>query len=156
MLFSLLAALDKRDDGSAQNEPTRCAAPWWRSSLMQFKRVGFVWLPSRLLEDDWLISKWTRRLFFLSALCVLIFTAEFFLNIDTSRMSFWQRLPFGLTGLVEPFGTIFIWLGMWRYWVRLDNSVRWLKRTSFLLLLVGFWWGVSFTILRSMSLKWPA
>jgi hypothetical protein len=108
---------------------------------MQFQRVGFLWLPSGLLEDNWLTSTWTRRLFFLSALCVLVFTTEYFLKIDTSKMSFWQRLPFGLTGIVEPFGIIFIWLGMWRYWVRLDNSTRWLKRTSFLLLLVGFWWG---------------
>lgn len=108
---------------------------------MQFQRVGIFWLPSRLLEDDWLTSRRTNKLFLLSALCVLGVTIEYFLKIDTSKMSFWQRLPFGLTGIVEPFGLIFIWLGMWRYWVRLDDSSVWLKRGSFLLLLIGFWWG---------------
>jgi hypothetical protein len=108
---------------------------------MQFQRVGIFWLPSRFLHDDWLISKWTNRVFLLSALCVFGLTIEYFLKIDTSKMSFWQRLPFGLTGIVEPFGLIFIWLGMWRYWARLDDSIAWVKRSSFLILLGGFWWG---------------
>lgn len=108
---------------------------------MQFQRVGIFWLPCRLLEDDWLTSRRTNKFFLLSALCVLGVTIEYFLKIDTSKMSFWRRLPFGLTGIVEPFGLIFIWLGMWRYWVRLDDSNVWIKRGSFLLLLIGFWWG---------------
>ncbi len=30
---------------------------------------------------------------------------------------------------------------MWRYWFRLDNSPPYLKRTSFILMLVGVWYG---------------
>jgi hypothetical protein len=103
--------------------------------------VGIFWLPDWLVEDDWLTTRLTNRLFLLSALCVLAFTVEYLLKIDPAKMSFWQRLPFGLTGIVLPFGIIFLWLGMWRYWVRLDNSGPWAKRASFVLLLFGFWWG---------------
>jgi len=34
----------------------------------------------------------------------------------------------------------FLCLGMWRYWVRLDDSNPWAKRAWFFLLLVGLWW----------------
>src|SRR5579862_1443080 len=111
------------------------------TSTMRFQRVGIFWLPDWLVEDDWLTTRLTNRLFLVSALCVLAFTVEYLLKIDPAKMPFWQGLPFGLTGIVEPFGIIFLWLGMWRYWIRLDESSPWAKRASFVLLLVGFFWG---------------
>ena len=35
----------------------------------------------------------------------------------------------------------FLWLGMWRYWARLDCSTRMTKRLWFGVLLFGFWYG---------------
>jgi len=39
-----------------------------------FQRV----LPSALMRDDWLISPLVSKLFFASALCVVMFTIEYF------------------------------------------------------------------------------
>jgi signal transduction histidine kinase len=80
------------------------------------------------------------KLFFLSALLVIAMTF-IFSGVDTNKMTFWQRLPWGILGILIPFGMLFLWLGMWRYWVRIDRSSRWLKRIWFVVLLIGFWWG---------------
>ena len=107
---------------------------------MQFQRVGIFVLPSSCLRNDWLISRLSTALFFVSAVLVIAMTPVF-LGLDTTKMTFWQRLPWGILGIVGPLGIIFLWLGMWRYWVRLDNSKVWIKRISFIVLLLGFWWG---------------
>jgi hypothetical protein len=62
-------------------------------------------------------------------------------RIDTTKMSFWMRLPWGLMGIVGPIGLFFLLLGMWRYWMRLDDSGPAAKRFWFFVLLVGFWYG---------------
>ena len=107
---------------------------------MQFQRVGIFWVPSSWLRDDWLISRLSMKLFFLSALLVIAMT-PIFMGVDTTKMTLLQRLPWGILGVVGPLGLFFLWLGMWRYWVRLDDSKRWVKRVWFVVLLVGFWWG---------------
>jgi hypothetical protein len=107
---------------------------------MQFQRVGIFWVPSSLLRDDWLISRLSMKLFFLSALLVIAMT-PIFIGVDTTKMTFLQRLPWGILGVVGPVGLFFLWLGMWRYWVRLDDSRRWVKQVWFVVLLIGFWWG---------------
>lgn len=107
---------------------------------MEFRRVGFLVLPSFLLKDDWLISRLSMKLFFLSALLVVAMTPAF-IGVDTTKMTFLQRLPWGILGVVGPFGLFFLWFGMWRYWVRLDDSKAWVKRVWFVVLFVGFWWG---------------
>lgn len=56
-------------------------------------------------------------------------------------MSFWTRLPWGILGVLGPIGLLFLWFGMWRYWVRVDDSNLWAKRAWFVVLLVGFWYG---------------
>ncbi len=109
-------------------------------SVMRFQRVGIFWLPSSLLRDDWLISRLSVRLFFLSSLLVIAMTPVF-IGVDTAKMTFLQRLPWGILGVVGPIGLFFLWLGMWRYWVRLDSSRVWVKRIWFPVLLFGFWWG---------------
>jgi hypothetical protein len=108
--------------------------------VMQFQRVGIFWVPSSLLRDDWLISRLSMKLFFLSALLVIAMT-PIFIGVDTTKMTFLQRLPWGILGVVGPVGLFFLWLGMWRYWVRLDDSGRWVKQVWFVVLLIGFWWG---------------
>ena len=110
---------------------------------MRLQRVGIWWLPSSWLRDDWLISRRISMLFFLSALLVLAMT-PIFQGVDTTKMTFWHRLPWGILGIVGPFGMFFLWLGMWRYWVRIDNSSAWLKRIWFVILVIGFWWGSVF------------
>jgi hypothetical protein len=107
---------------------------------MRLQRVGIWWLPSSWLRDDWLISRRTTILFFVSAVLVIALTPVF-RGMDTTNLTFWQRLPWGILGIVGPIGLFFLWLGMWRYWVRLDRSSTWMKRIWFLVMLIGFWWG---------------
>ena len=107
---------------------------------MRFERVGIFWLPAFWLRDHWLTSRLSVKLFFLSAILVIAITPVF-LGVDTTKMTFWQRLPWGILGIVGPFGMFFLWLGMWRYWVRIDKSRPRMKRIWFGVLLFGFWWG---------------
>jgi hypothetical protein len=107
---------------------------------MPLQRVGPFFLPSSLLRKDWLISRLTAKLFFVSALLVMALTAAFAWPIDTGKMSIWYRIPDALLGVLGPLGLFFLWFGMWRYWVIVDNSRRWVKRLWFLVLLFGFWW----------------
>ena len=111
------------------------------SNLMRLQRIGPFWLPSSWLRDNWLVSRSTPILFLLSAICVVALTPVFRGSVDPSKMSFWQRLPWGILGILGPIGLFFLWFGMWLYWVRLDDSNAWAKRVWFLVLLVGLWWG---------------
>lgn len=106
----------------------------------QFQRTGFIWLPSSLLRDDWLVSRLAVKVFFISAVLVIAMT-PIFVGVDTTNMTFWHRLPWGILGIIGPIGIVSIWLGMWRYWLRLDTSPKGVKRVWFLVLLIGFWWG---------------
>jgi len=47
-----------------------------------------------------------------------------------------QRLAWAIVGMVA-ISMAFLWLGMWRYWVRLDNSGVFTKRIWFVILLFG-------------------
>lgn len=92
-------------------------------------------------KDEWLVKRSAAKLFFASALLVLTLIPLFFGKVDTSRMSFWARLPWGILWTLAPIAVFFLWAGMWRYWVRIDNASRWTKRIWFVVLLIGFWWG---------------
>ena len=92
-------------------------------------------------KDEWLITRQAGKLFFTSALLVLAMTPVFLGRIDTAKMAFWERLSWGILGVIGPIGLFFLWFGMWRYWVRIDRSGPWAKRMWFVVLLIGFWWG---------------
>jgi hypothetical protein len=92
-------------------------------------------------KDEWLVSKVAVKLFFVSTLFVLALTPAFLGRLDTSTMSFGMRLPWAIVGFVGPFALFFLWFGMWRYWLRLDESGLLVKRFWLVILLVGFWYG---------------
>jgi uncharacterized BrkB/YihY/UPF0761 family membrane protein len=92
-------------------------------------------------RDKWLMTRRAAGYFIVSAVLVLGVTPMFLGRIDTSKMSFLERLPWGILGMVGPIAVFFLWIGMWRYWVRLDDSKPMQKRLWFVILLVGFWWG---------------
>jgi hypothetical protein len=49
---------------------------------------------------------------------------------------FWNSL--GAVGAVAIF---FLWLGMLRFWIRVDPSNKWTKRLSLVVPVLGFWYG---------------
>jgi len=92
-------------------------------------------------KDEWLITQQAAKLFLVSTFLVLALTPAFLGKIHTDKMPLWERLPWAILGVLGPVALFFLWLGMWRYWVRLDRSRPWTKRMWFILLLVGFWLG---------------
>jgi uncharacterized BrkB/YihY/UPF0761 family membrane protein len=109
-------------------------------SSLRFDSIG----PGAFLrefKDEWLVTRQAAKLFFLSAILLLSITPVFLGWIDTSKMTFWMRLPWGILGVRGTIALFFLWLGMWRYWLRIDDSRAWVKRIWFLILLIGFCWG---------------
>jgi len=47
----------------------------------------------------------------------------------------------GIEAVLGPLSVFFLWIGMWRYWIRIDNSSRREKIISFILLFVGMFYG---------------
>ena len=82
------------------------------------------------------------RFFFVGILFVVATTVISYVPPrDPSKMPLLYRVPWGMFGIFAPVALIGLFLGMWRYWVKFDDSGKWIKRASFVLLLVGFWWG---------------
>lgn len=95
----------------------------------------------RRFRDDWLVTKEASWFFFLAALLTLALTPVFLGRVDTTRMSFWHRLPWGLLGVIGPVALFFLWMGMGRYWFRLDRSQPWVKKVWLAVLVFGIWYG---------------
>jgi hypothetical protein len=98
------------------------------------------WGPSRFFGDDWFVSRQAAVLFFLGAVCVA-FATPVFLGLGGATVYSWMGPARDFAGGLMAVGTLFLWLGMWRYWVRIDRSRPWMKRIGFFLLLIGFWYG---------------
>jgi hypothetical protein len=100
--------------------------------------------PSGLFDwfnDNWQVSRQALTLFCISTLFVVALGPIFFGLVDPAKQSPWERLLWGFEGVLGPISLFFLWFGMWRYWVRLDTSTPALKTASFVLLLVGLWFG---------------
>jgi len=92
-------------------------------------------------DDNWIQTQQAVRLFVAAIVLVLGLTAIEVSHIDIERTSLLLRLPLTIVGLLGILSLFFLWIGMWRYWIRLDSSRTWPKRISFALLLLGFWYG---------------
>ncbi len=77
-----------------------------------------------IFKDNWLVTRKAANLFLLSTIFVLASLPVFFGQIGPNKLTFWSRLPWGIEGLLGPFSIFFLWIGMWRYWYRLDNSPK--------------------------------
>lgn len=108
---------------------------------MRLDNIG-PWGLLNLFKDRWLISRQAAWVFFGCTICVG-FATPILLGSDPSRIYSWMGSLRDLVGGLSAIGTLFLWLGMWRYWVRVDNGGKWMKRLWFLVLLVGFWWKLS-------------
>ncbi len=93
------------------------------------------------LTDDRLISRRVSTLFLLSTILVVASVPLAEGWVDITKMSFWMRLPLTILAMFSAIAILFLWVGMWRYWIRLDDSSVWVKRVWFVILLVGFWYG---------------
>ena|SRR5712692_4691019 len=108
-------------------------------SFIRLDRIGPLGLLN-LFKDQWLVSRQAAALFFLCTICVVRITPVFW-GFDTPRNWFWTKTSPDILGALAAIGSLLLWLGMWRHWVRIDNSRRWMKRIWFVVLLIGFSWG---------------
>jgi hypothetical protein len=99
------------------------------------------WGPWNRFTEGWLVSRQAIRLFLVAAMFVLAVTPIFLGLVDPAKMSLPLRLLWTVVGMVGTISLFFLWLGMWRYWVRLDHSRVLVKRLWFVILLFGLWWG---------------
>jgi uncharacterized BrkB/YihY/UPF0761 family membrane protein len=94
-------------------------------------------------SDSWFRTRKAAGLFFISSLLVIGCTISDLLwsPADINSLSFWQRLPWGILGVTLPVAAFFLLIGMWKYWMRVDDSRARVKRLWFVILLVGICWG---------------
>ena len=91
-------------------------------------------------KHDWVGSHRAAELFLLATIFTLAMTPVF-LGVVNGGTLLWQRIVWGILGILGGLSILFLWSGMWRYWVRLDDSRPAMKRLWFFILLVGFWYG---------------
>lgn len=114
--------------------------------LVPLKYVG-PWGPYFWFKDTWIVGRLAVRLFSFSAVLVLVWTVAF---VAVSRYGVGKNPTFPLGHVLWKYLDVrvvlpifFLWFGMWRYWLRIDQSRPWIKRLSFAALLFGVWWGAS-------------
>jgi hypothetical protein len=98
-------------------------------------------LARKLFRDDRLTSRGYAPLFAISSILTVCVEFVLWSRLDPAKMSFWMRLPLALVGVFGTLGLLFLYIGMWWYWTRLDDSGCWWKGFWFVVLLVGFWNG---------------
>ncbi len=100
--------------------------------------LSFIW---GRLTDEWFATSRAFLLFFVCSILTLALVPVFLGRISGREASRWLELFWGTIGVLGAPATLFLWIGMWRYWARLDRSSRWAKRLWFTVLLIGFWYG---------------
>ncbi len=104
---------------------------------MRLKRLGIWYLPEPWLRDDWIVSPPVARFFLFASLCGIVSIPEFLGYLDPAKLPRWASGPVILLSVLLVIPTLLLWLGMWRYWFRIDKSKPNTKRVWFFLLLVG-------------------
>jgi hypothetical protein len=94
------------------------------------------------ISDDWLVSRVAVVLFMASTVIVIVETPVWFgaITIPDTVVGNILGAKIGIVGALSIF---FLWIGMWRYWIRIDKSKPAAKRLSFIILLIGFWYGAA-------------
>ena len=105
-----------------------------------FDQIGpFVFLD--WFRDEWLATRRAARLFLVSVPFALALTPILFGVVHVTKVTIWMRIVGGVLGVIGPIAIFFLWLGMWRYWMRLDKSKGLTRRIWFVILLIGFFYG---------------
>ena len=83
---------------------------------MRLENVGpsGVW---NSLKDDWLITPQAARLFLVSTIFVLALIPVLQGMVDPARMMLWMRIPLTIFAMIGTLALLFLWIGMWKYFV---------------------------------------
>ena len=110
-----------------------------RYTNMRFDRIGPLGLWNRF-DEQWIGTRRAALLFLIASFFVLSLVPVFFGWVQPSKSSP-SNFIWGVVGVLGSISIFFLWIGMWKYWARLDRSGRWAKRLWFIVMLVGFWDG---------------
>jgi hypothetical protein len=99
---------------------------------------SFFW---NRVSDKWLKSRTASLLFAISTVVILAMTAIWFDYVHLSEDVFIQNLFLAVAGVLSVASIVFLWGGMWSYWLKCDDSKRILRKITFVFLLLGFWYG---------------
>jgi len=101
-----------------------------------------------LTTKDWLVWGGGPFALLLSTIAILGVTAYLYsfpiMHVDLQRLateSAFVRYTSGIIGAVGAIGGALLYVAMWFYWARIDESSGWKKRIWFLVLLLGLWYG---------------
>jgi hypothetical protein len=100
----------------------------------------FLW---RHISDEWITSKTAACMLGASATLSIALTPVFWGDVRIVNYGLWNRVLWGSVGILTPASIFFNWFGMWRYWARNDTSGTFARRLSFILLIVGVWFGAA-------------
>jgi hypothetical protein len=107
---------------------------------MRLDRIGPLGLWNRF-DERWIGTRRAAQLFLIASLFVVGLLPVFLGRIEPSNKPSPVNFFWGIMGVVGTPSIFFLWLGMWRYWARLDASGKWIKRFWFLVMLAGFCYG---------------
>lgn len=96
---------------------------------------------SRLMTNAWLTSRQATRVFYIATLLVIALIPVFLGRVNPAGLPFWERLPIGLLGIFGPLAFFTLWIGMWVFWARVDQSTKAARRFWFMVLLIGLCYG---------------
>ena len=109
-------------------------------SLLQVDKSG-PWGLASGFKDDWLVTKQAAKVFFACTIVSIALTPIFFGWANVNKLSAVSQGFWAVVGVVGTVGLLFLWLGMWRYWIRIDESRPILKRFWFVVMLLGACFG---------------
>jgi hypothetical protein len=97
--------------------------------------------PWNMFGDEWLTTRRAAKLLFLATLLLPTATVQSFGWANPSDMRMWEKVVWCILAVADVLAILFLWLGMCRYWVRLDDSRAFAKRIWFPVVFFGLWWG---------------
>lgn len=105
---------------------------------MSFDRIGPLGTWNKF-DERWIGTRLAARWLLIATLFVLTTLPLFFGNLPSSGVL--RNVYGGVAGIGGTISIFYVWIGMWKYWARLDESGRWSKRFWFAVMLIGFWYG---------------
>ena len=101
---------------------------------------GFRFFWNRI-SDEWLLSRRAAFCFGIASVIVIALTPILWGGIGSETNNWLMNLLWAVVGIVGALSLVFVWTGMWQYWLRLDSSSKSVRRMWYFALIVGFWYG---------------
>ena len=97
------------------------------------------WILGSYMTRDWIRSRPASVLFAAAAAICLVVSPFLWWNLPIRIED--SPLPIRLVFAISPLAMIFLWQGMWQYWLAIDDGPPDRKKLWFLVLLFLFWIG---------------